>query len=283
MESSIIDSSKIINSTIEEICETLLDPNNQINFDDNTVTGDQEINEADNEKLNMISWFSNAPYIEIEEEPFDEQVKGFTIIPNIKIRIKNYKIDECNNDFIIVRLVSDQIEHQTLEIKETKKNGYSKKRKRNDCLDFISNYDSYIIGTTAVQISYVHTDDENEKGVCLVLDKISLPKFLLTNKNYQYRILITLVKSDYSQWSYNYDPDIYAHLCDKRKMVVDNLNSFSKITSYNFYELSKNITRPFVVVKTVNSLSDRMLKIRECYLKQHPQKGRRKTNLTKLT
>ena len=256
----------------------------------NTETKNDSIQESshiedyayyDVEREQRIQYYSTIPQIVFKKQPFVQQIKGFTVLPNICVRIKNYRILDCNGDFLIVRLVYSQREEVVQVPKEEKKSNY-RKRKKIPEFDFSQQQESYIISSTPVRIAYVATEDEAEEGVCLVVDKVSLPKFLQASNTFEYRILITLVRSEQSDWGYERDESIYNKLTDERLHIANNLRGFNKQTTYIFYELAKNITEPFTIVKTVLALSKEMTKTRDDYLKNHPQKGRKKTKFTSL-
>lgn len=231
-----------------------------------------------------VDWYcKHSPYMIFESDLIEEQVKGFTVVPNLKLRVKGLTLSEMLVDFVLVyHYFHLKYENYNTKYEDMSKEP-SKKRKKNsidlEILDQYSKSGYILIGAVPVITAYRKTDDEEENGILLYIDKISIQKYAPVDENYENRLLVVLGRSMLSDQSYTFDSNIIENVEGERKMVLENINSFPMYTHFEFIEIARILSSPFIIKKNVNSLSDHVAMKRKEMLDKFPQKGRKRTNL----
>lgn len=247
---------------------------------------DEEISTEQQKYINWVNWHCHyAPYMLFDSELLREQIVGFTIFPNIKIRLKGVSLSNVINNFLLIHhfyyLKNDSFDSN---INHKSEDNMTKKRKKNsldnEIIDQYLENQYMLIGCVPVIIAYRKTDDEDENGILLYIDKISIQKHTPVNDNYENRLVITLCTSMITEYSYTYDSNIIETIEGERKIVLENINSFHRPTQFEFSELARIISPPFSIKKNINLLSNDIAMMRKELMALNPQKGRKRTNLS---
>lgn len=274
---------------------------------DNITTSDNNMTTHDLQIQQWKYWKATVcPYMKIETDLFSEQVRGYTFVPNVMLRIKDYDIQQgvhdtififhifppqeemiCkHDDNIIDNPIIEEQEGYGDDPKDKRRKGRYVKKEKYESLNtsaFKKIENTYLsrgytlIRSIPVPMAYKPTENEKEDGVLIILDKVGVQKKVpLDDVDNQHRLLIVLVRSRLSDFSFTYDPFIYEHSTEERRDIIDSLNNSGLHTEFVFDELARILTSPFTVKKNTSLLSENIKMKRNEYLTENPQKGRRR-------